>query len=413
MTHLIPPHADLGHLKKQAKRLLRAAQQAKPDALRRFSQSHPAYAKGTVDPLSFRLQEAQHVIACEYGVSSWAALTAVVGPEKSLAFERGSDLLIFSNGSSALTLFEKVGLPGRKEEWTDVLHDGPVPVTASVDELNRIRAKFLSGRGWAGFDGILSRFQKRDQLLARGDEFSELQIWFEHDLFDQLLLIQIIDRLAEDPEWSAITKVFQFDRYIGRLTTETFSAACPAPQALRQDQIDEARNAWRAFRGSDPQALTKVIREGSSSLPYLKSALLRFCEEFPWVQNGCSRTEQQILEAVHAGIQSPEKIFQHSQAQEEAIFMGDGTFYVMIEQLTLGAHPLLTLAPGPRFLHPSIQGYGEAFRNQQLRLTERGEQVLVGRANRLTDLPQPYWRGGCEIRDEKGPCWDGMRKCFV
>jgi hypothetical protein len=43
----------------------------------------------------------------------------------------------------------------------------------------------LPSPGWSGLDFIMSGFQKRDPLIAKPEAFSELQLWFEHDLFDQ------------------------------------------------------------------------------------------------------------------------------------------------------------------------------------------------------------------------------------
>jgi len=76
--------------------------------------------------------------------------------------------------------------------WRDVLHEGPVPDVPD-DELREVRARFLSG---AGAEDIVRRgFQERDAALAAARD-GEYVLWFEADLYDQLQLAQILDRLA-------------------------------------------------------------------------------------------------------------------------------------------------------------------------------------------------------------------------
>ncbi len=72
----LPDRANLDHLKKQAKALLRAYRAGDPDAVARFALSLPA-AAGTASS-GFRLHDAQSCLAREYGFSSWANLTRYV-----------------------------------------------------------------------------------------------------------------------------------------------------------------------------------------------------------------------------------------------------------------------------------------------------------------------------------------------
>lgn len=406
MSNSLPENAHPAHLKKQAKALLRSCQASKPDALRRFTQHHPVYANRIPAPDRVRLQQAQHVLACEYGFSSWAHLMEIFEPKNQLDKPDDSGILLFTNGKSSLELFRQVKLPGRMEEWVDVLHDGPVPLTSSVQDLNKIRAKYLSDLGWAGYDGLLSQFESRDQLLSFPNDFSFLQLWFEHDLFDQLLLVQLLARIALNPAWIPKTTLWQFDTYIGRLSPEKFVDARPNPISLRPEHLEEATRIWQAFREPDPSSLTKWMRASTGIFPYLQTAILRFCEEFPSVENGCGRTEQQILEAVQTGHQNPPEIFRYNQGREEAVFMGDASFYLRMENLTQGRFPLLKLENSSTFLHPGSSGYSEAFRCQRFVLTGWGEKVLNRQYDRLQNLVTPYWRGGCEIKGPAAPRWD-------
>lgn len=77
----LPDHANLEHLKKQAKDLLRLHHGGDPGAIARFAQHLPSAAKlppNEVAALPLRLHDAQSCLAREYGFVSWRELTAYV-----------------------------------------------------------------------------------------------------------------------------------------------------------------------------------------------------------------------------------------------------------------------------------------------------------------------------------------------
>ncbi|NKB71700.1 MAG: DUF2442 domain-containing protein [Candidatus Latescibacteria bacterium] len=82
MSRSLPPRAHLEHLKKQAKDLLRLATSGDAAAIAR-SRVHLTRLSdsGNAAPADLTLQEAQFVIAREYGFSSWSELSRAVEPK--------------------------------------------------------------------------------------------------------------------------------------------------------------------------------------------------------------------------------------------------------------------------------------------------------------------------------------------
>ena len=77
----LPDRANLAHLKKQAKALIRAYLDGDPDAVARFERALPAAAGRSseeVVSLGLRLHDAQSCLAREYGFASWANLASYV-----------------------------------------------------------------------------------------------------------------------------------------------------------------------------------------------------------------------------------------------------------------------------------------------------------------------------------------------
>src|SRR5262245_50206390 len=101
-------------------------------------------------------------------------------------------LLHVTNGESAGNTLRQTGLGGAVLPWQDVLHEGPVQDVGRA-ELLRVRAGFLSKCGWGRQSTIRASLERRDrQLRAVLREGRRLVLWFEHDLYDQLQLIDVL-----------------------------------------------------------------------------------------------------------------------------------------------------------------------------------------------------------------------------
>ena len=99
-------------------------------------------------------------------------------------------MLIITNGDSALSVIEQAGIGGDVIPWRDVLHEGPVPDELRLQDLSRVRARFLSDTYGVEYGLILADLQSRDRQL---NTYEEVLLWFEHDLYDQLQLLQLLD----------------------------------------------------------------------------------------------------------------------------------------------------------------------------------------------------------------------------
>jgi hypothetical protein len=317
-----------------------------------------------------------------------------------------------TNGDAAAEPLRRA-VPGEVLPWRDVLHEGPVPAGLAPAELNRERARFLADHAPAAPDEVLRDLEARDRALADAAAGGgEIVLWFEHDLYDQLQLLQVLDRLAEpDADRSRVSLVCigEFPGVepfhgLGQLTAEQLAGLHPRREPVTDAQRELARAAWAAFRAPDPREIERVLAGGTAALPFLRAALLRHLEQFPAVGDGLARTERQVLEAVAAGAAEPWEIFAADQAREEAVFMGDTTLWSYVRGLAEGPEPLLREAGGGPFRLPG--GDGAGFREQRLELTERGRAVLRGEADRLAGAELDRWLGGVHLHGAARWRWD-------
>jgi redox-sensitive transcriptional activator SoxR len=101
-------------------------------------------------------------------------------------------LLHVTNGESAGNTLRQTALGGAVLSWQDTLHEGPVPALPR-QELLRTRAGFLALCGWGDRQAVLASLQRRDaQLLEALRAGVRVVLWFEHDLYDQLQLLDVL-----------------------------------------------------------------------------------------------------------------------------------------------------------------------------------------------------------------------------
>ena len=100
-----------------------------------------------------------------------------------------------ANGHCTTRLIEAAGLSGRTQIWADVLHDGPVPDVPD-DELVRVRARVIASGLDVTPEAVEADLRHWRAVVDDHAAYDELVLWFEHDLFDQLNLIQLLSRVG-------------------------------------------------------------------------------------------------------------------------------------------------------------------------------------------------------------------------
>jgi RNA polymerase sigma factor (sigma-70 family) len=316
-------------------------------------------------------------------------------------------MLHIHNGDSAAATLRASGVPGEIGVWAEVLHEGPIPSGVSADGWRRTRARFYEACGWEPFEAALDRLRRWDETLESHARFGEVVLWFEHDLFDQLILIRHLDWFSRRDLGTTALSLICIGEYpgiarfigLGQLTPDQIGSLLDTRQRITPVQFDLGRAAWQAFTAPDPTAIEAVLDGDTSALPFLEGALLRFLEQFPSVRNGLNRTENRALEAAAAGHATPADIFVAVSATEERPFLGDTSFLLDLERLAEGPRPLLTIEPG---------GDGSrSFSSGRVSVTEWGRQALEGGLDRVRTAGIDRWLGGVHLHGmEAGWRWD-------
>ncbi len=320
--------------------------------------------------------------------------------------------LIITNGDSAADLLSAAGKQGVIEPWRDCLHVGPVPATESDAELRNIRATYLADMSDRDKTEILTGLEARDGLLEMHEKFDTIELWFEHDLFDQLQLIQILDMLANH---SRLENVFlvQTDIYLGMQTPDNILDLADLTQPISETMVADARKVWTAFRKDNPEDFAACFKLKFPELPHLRQAIGRMLEEMPGL-DGLNRSERQALYSIQRGVTRPGPLFARTMGMEEAAFWGDTGFFAQLSNLATGAKPLFEGLSEP--FTPSLLEDDErrkAFITSEIELTEAGEAVLAGDKDHAALNQIDTWIGGTHVTNDNLWRWDPAKRTLT
>ncbi len=315
-----------------------------------------------------------------------------------------SNTLNITNGDSAVEIMKQANIPGVFLPWRDVLHEGPVPDQLSLEKLSEVRAQFIIERGWGVPEKIIENFIQRDNGLKSCNKYEKVILWFEHDLYDQLQILQILDWFSQNPTRGVELSTICTDRYLGMLSPEEMNGLTKYEESISESHLALSNMAWSALRSSTPEKWCKLLNIDTSILPFLEGAVVRLLEEYPSCTNGLSRTAEQTLKVISSGEKHPGKVFHGSQALEERMFLGDSSFWVILQEL-LNSNPPLIVYSGDK-----ASEVIPTPKDQKVAITPAGLDVLAGKLNWFDNLNIDRWIGGVHLESTNLWCWNSRSK---
>jgi hypothetical protein len=322
-------------------------------------------------------------------------------------------MLHITNGDSVAGTLRLSGLGGDVATSADVLHEGPCLTHAGAAEYRHARAAFLAAAGYATFDEALERLVEADAVLERARGEDEVVFWFEHDLFDQLLLVRLLAWFAREGAGRARLTLICIGEYpgmsrfdgLGQLSPAQLAGLFPSREPVSDRQLALGADAWARFGRPDPHGFAGLVNEDTRALPFLAGAVVRQLEELPSTGNGLSRSERQALSAIGAGAPDVWAAFRSTQEMEERVFCGDATFFRMLDGLATAPLPLIRIDAPQLHAPPARRGVS---------LTPVGQRVLAGTLDHALVNGVDRWIGGVHV-EGRAPAWrwDPRRRSVV
>ena len=309
------------------------------------------------------------------------------------------NILNMTNGDCAVKIMKEANIVGEFLPWQDILHEGPVLPTLTLEGQSIVRAGFIAERGWGEESVVKQSFIERNNKLKSFEQYDKVILWFEHDLYDQLQLLQILDWFYVQPPHKVELSIICTDNYLGLLSAVEMAELVKYEEAITEKHLALAHKAWAAFLSNTPANWYGLLQTDTSVLPFLEGAVIRMLEEYPSYKNGLSRTANQALNILLEGEIGAGELFSRYQETEERQFLGDLCFWYVLERLSNWGEPLLSCSNGERVVLPMNP-------KQKLVITPLGKEVLAGKRNWLDMVEIGQWIGGVCVITGSLWCWD-------
>lgn len=317
-----------------------------------------------------------------------------------------SDAFIVTNGDEAARLIAEAGIAPseRIEPWRDILHEGPVPGGLAEDAFIAERARFLAEAFGRDAEHVAASLAGRNARLKTLPADEPIEIWLEHDLYDQLQLVEILSVLGGIGRDENVFLV-QSDDYLAHQDADTMTALATHRRFVQPEMFALAAIVWDAVRAPTPGAVATIVADGDNdlaALPWLRPALRRWLQELAEPASGLTRTQRLILETLsERGATQAGELFRTVAERDEPSFMGDLSFYRVLDELGTGDAPAIAGWGGRQDAADAAAG------GTVVSLTDFAPACLDSRADLIVENGLDRWWGGTHLDRAHDWRWDG------
>lgn len=248
--------------------------------------------------------------------------------------------LHITNGSVLTKYLTDLQFSGDMLTWQEMLCEGPTIETIDSAEFIKIRQNFFSTYYDIELDS--GEIRKAFKKLENPEKYSEINLWFEYDLFCHMNMIGVIALLQQKkiklPIYLVTSGRIRGSKNLKALTELTdnqlFSHFDKKVKLTPKD-IDMALSIWGIYCGKDHNLLKPFIVT-NSTFKYLSNCLKAHLERFPNTFTGLNRLENNILTIIRDhGIKSRNHLLGYALNYQGYYGYGDLQMNRIIEKLSL------------------------------------------------------------------------------
>ncbi|MBC3846391.1 DUF1835 domain-containing protein [Winogradskyella echinorum] len=212
------------------------------------------------------------------------------------------NILHITNGNALTDYLRDLDFKDDILTWQEMLCEGPTIPAINSRAFLKLRTDFLK----KFYDievntrEILAELSKLDDT----DKYSEINLWFEYDLFCHINLIGVINLLHQKeikkPLYLICSGRVEGEKRLkglGELNPKQLKLHYKEKIRLTQEDIDLTIALWRTYCGKDHNILKPYIVT-NSSFKYMSNCLKAHLKRFPHQKSGLNVLEDNILRIV-------------------------------------------------------------------------------------------------------------------
>ena len=210
--------------------------------------------------------------------------------------------LHITNGNNLTDYLKELEYTGDFLTWQEMLCEGPTSEKVDSDEFFNLRKTFLSD--FYDVEMNEDEFKKELDILNHTDQFQQIVLWFEYDLFCHINLLAIISMLHQKEIKLPLYLVCS-GRVKGQNDLKALTELKPDQLhnhyenkiTLSQEDMALMSALWQIYCGKDHNLFKPFIVQ-KSSFPYLSSCLKAHLQRFPDSITGLSTLEMHTLHLI-------------------------------------------------------------------------------------------------------------------
>ena len=263
--------------------------------------------------------------------------------------------------------------------WQEMLCEGPTIAAIDSEAFFELRAEFL--KNYYDIEVDTAELQKELSKLDNVENYSEINLWFEYDLFCHINLLGVIN-LLHQKEIDKPLYLICSGREEGEKSLKALSELRPEQLnthyknriLLTQEDIDLTIALWRTYCGKDHNILKPYIVK-NSSFKYMSNCLKAHLKRFPHQKSGLNVLEDNILRLLRDNpIKSEHHLLGYSLNYQGYYGFGDIQLQRIIKKLSI-------------FFDQTENG---------LKLNRKGHEALLRQNNFASEINNDMVYGGVE-----------------
>ena len=285
--------------------------------------------------------------------------------------------LHITNGSHLTNVLNELNIQGVKLTWQELLCEGPTTEKVGSELFLETRKSFFTQ--FYNIDLDIEFIKSELDKFNDSENYSEIVLWFEYDLFCHINMIAIIS-LIQQKKMNLPLHLVCSGRIEGSKNLMGLSELSPEQLLnhyknkvlLNKEDIDIATTVWGIYCGVDHTLLKPFIVK-PSSFKYLSNCLKAHLERFPDSVDGLSILERNILQIiVKQSITSKHHLLGYALNYQGYYGYGDLQLERIINQLSM--------------FYSVTEG--------EIELNRKGHEALLGHHNFALEIDNDMMYGG-------------------
>ena len=290
--------------------------------------------------------------------------------------------LHITNGSSLTNFLNELHVEGEKLTWQEMLCEGPTRYEVVSEAFLKDRVTFF--KDFYDVDLDLSQIKIEIDKLNNPENYSEIILWFEYDLFCHLNMVAVISLLQQRninlPIYLVCSGRIEGSKNmksLAELSQQQLLKHYKDKVLLKDEDIEMATTVWSIYCGIDHNLLKPFIVK-SSSFKYLSNCLKAHLKRFPDAITGLNILETNILKIIkEQKITSKNHLLGYALNYQGFYGYGDIQFERIIGNLSI----FYTVS------------------ENHIELNRKGHEALLGQHNFATDVNDRMILGGVKKLD--------------